>query len=184
VLYVLSVVPQFLFICHPVSSLLNESQIEKKERRLQCCHHHELWCYRPRKILFINRVKIPLPIEESYRPPYQAKYWAHSSISFYYVFLVSILRSTSNHIALKYRCPHYCCVGIRCVYLNALINVFIEGNFAITPGYIFCLSSENFDSRQTLMNVADIYQCFIYTRLLDGNTPYACYICFNLGGFT
>ena len=33
---------------------------------------------------------------------------------------MSVLRSTFNHIALKYRCPYYCCVGIRHVYLRGL----------------------------------------------------------------
>ena len=37
----------------------------------------------------------------------QSLFWTHD------VYLVSVLRSTPNHIPLKYRCVDYCCVRFR-----------------------------------------------------------------------
>ena len=46
-------------------------------------------------------------------------FWSHSPISFKDIaFLVSVLRSTPNHMFFKYRCPDYCSVGFRHVHLR------------------------------------------------------------------
>ena len=39
-----------------------------------------------------------------------------------HVFWMYVLRSTPYHISLKYRCPDYCYVGIRYVYLTHYLN--------------------------------------------------------------
>ena len=78
-------------------------------------------------ILFIIKVKILVLIKWSYRSPQsrwllsleQLAYILSTKCNLFwtYVFLLSVLRPTSNHIPLKYRCPDYWYVGIRHVYL-------------------------------------------------------------------
>ena len=38
-------------------------------------------------------------------------------------FVVPVLRSTPNHIPLKYRCPDYCCIRFRHVYFKSVLKV-------------------------------------------------------------
>ena len=74
-----------------------------------------------------NSIKVP-PIMLTFESRMVSIFSAHCPISFKHIFLTSILRSTPNHIPLKYRCPYYCLVRIMYIYLNAIVslNLFSE----------------------------------------------------------
>jgi hypothetical protein len=62
-------------------------------------------------------------------------FWACSPISFKHIFfLVPILRSTPNHVPLKYRRVDYWCFGIKHVYLNDNCDMNFHGcGFSFNP---------------------------------------------------
>ena len=81
-------------------------------------------------ILFIIKVNILVLIEWSYRSPkimltteprMVSIYWAHRPICFEHMsFWCSFLDPHPTHIPLNYRCPDYCYVWVRHVYLRLL----------------------------------------------------------------
>ena len=93
-------------------------------------------------ISFIIKVKFLVLIKLWYTPPeimltieprMVGTFWVHSPISYEHIsFLMSVLRSTSNHTSRKYRCPNYFYVGFWHVYLREVGGSEITEAIAVT----------------------------------------------------
>ena len=58
-----------------------------------------------------------------------------SPISLKHIILVSLLRSTPNHIRLKYRCPDYCRVGNDAAFCDIICNDIISRDQPLTDPF-------------------------------------------------
>ena len=107
------------------------------------------------KILIIIKVKILVLITWSYKSNQSCwplslewfAYFEHAVQSLLNtwclgdVFLMYVLRSKPYHIPLKYRCPNYCYVGIRFVYLTYCLNRDVLFMLGITRWFTYvCLN--------------------------------------------